>query len=139
MAYLHKNLLTLMVENSLKDFFTIPYSQPADGLTEKNDVKHFQMPLSSLINIGEKIGEGGSAGFTLAYTANELCLNICKTASAKTDVYSFGITAYEIVSGVTPPWKNILLVINDNLLINVLRENKRPSLNSIRKSIQVLM
>ena len=71
-------------------------------------------------------------GFPLAYKVNELCLNLCKTASVKTDVYSFGITAYEIISGLTPPWKNILPVINDNLLINVHRENKRPSLNSIR-------
>ena len=62
-------------------------------------------------------------GFALAYTANELCLNLCKTASVKTDVYSFGITAYEIVAGVIPPRKNILPVINDDLLINILREN----------------
>ena len=50
-----------MVKNSWKGFFTIPYSQPADGVMEKNDVDHFQVPLGSQINIGEKIGEGDSA------------------------------------------------------------------------------
>ena len=34
---------------------------------------------------------------------------------------------------VTPPWKSIPPVINDNLLINILRENKRLSLSSIRE------
>ena len=67
------------------------------------------------------------------------CLNLCKTASVKTDVYSFGITVYEIGNTrgnstmVTSPWKNIPPVINDNLLINILRENKRLSLSSIRE------
>ena len=47
--------------------FTIPYSYLADGVTEKNDVDHFQMLLGSLINIAEKIGESGSANVYKAW------------------------------------------------------------------------
>ena len=69
-------------------------------------------------------------GFTLAYTANEICLQHCRGPSIKTDIYSLAVTMYEVFSGVSPPWKGTLPIVNDFLLIDALKENKRPHLGN---------
>ena len=38
---------------------------------------------------------------------------------------------YEVFSRVSPPWKGTLPIVNDFLLIDALKKNKRPHLGNI--------
>ena len=72
-------------------------------------------------------------GCTLAYSACELCLQQVSSPSFATDIYSVAIMAYEIFSAISPPWKKVLPIYNDALLINTLMSNKRPPVDFIKE------
>ena len=58
---------------------------------------------------------------TLVYSACELCPQQVSSPSFAIDIYSVAIMAYEIFS----PWKKVLPIYNDTLLINALMSKKR--------------
>ena len=72
-------------------------------------------------------------GMTLTYTAPEICLQYVKSATFETDIYSWAITVYEILSGISTPWSNALALLNDALLIEALCLDKRPPVEDLYK------
>ena len=71
-------------------------------------------------------------GMTLAYTAPELCTGEVKTPSTKTDVYSWGISVFEILCHLPSAWSNVIPILNDNLLLSAVKENRRPDINELQ-------
>lgn len=72
-------------------------------------------------------------GFTLCYTAPEIIQRKIVQPNIACDVYSWAITAYEILSGVSPAWKTVICTTSDVLLMEALKDNQRPSLDTIVK------
>ena len=72
-------------------------------------------------------------GCTLAYSACELCLQQVSSPSFARNIYSVTTMAYEIFSAISPPWKKVLPICNDALLINALMTNKRPPVDFIKE------
>lgn len=72
-------------------------------------------------------------GMTLAYTAEEICLNKVKCASFQSDVYSWAITAYEIMSDKTSAWSSKLAIVNDCLILEALKKGDRPDVDDLKK------
>lgn len=70
-------------------------------------------------------------GFTLAYSSEEICLQTCQFPSFATDVFSWALKTFQILTGNPSPWSNVLPCPNDCLLINALKSNKRPSVKEI--------
>lgn len=83
----------------------------------KNTIMHTQTGTNSL------------KGMTLTYTAPELCNQAIKTANKISDVYSWAVTAFEIITGLQPPWKNVIPILNDALFLEAIRRGERPSLD----------
>ncbi|XP_047135313.2 probable serine/threonine-protein kinase DDB_G0272254 [Hydra vulgaris] len=72
-------------------------------------------------------------GMTLAYTAPEICKQEVKSPSFKSDIYSWSMSAYEVLSGYESPWVNIIPILNDSLLIEALSQDKRPNINDLNQ------
>ena len=70
-------------------------------------------------------------GMTVAYTAPELCNGEMKKPSEMTDVYSWGISAFEILNHLSSAWSNVLPVLNDSLLLAAIKDNKRPDITEL--------
>ena len=68
-------------------------------------------------------------GSTLSYTAGELCDRTAKCHSKTTDIYSWGMSAFEILSGLTSPWEKMFPTISDAFIIEALKNNERPDTN----------
>ncbi len=71
-------------------------------------------------------------GCTLAYTAEEICLQYANAPSFSADIFSWAMTCYEIFAGVPSPWVNVLPILNDVLLVNALSEKKRPPISDLK-------
>ena len=71
-------------------------------------------------------------GMTLAYAAPELCNRTVRTASVKSDLYSWSIASYEILSDLGSAWSRVLPIMSDQLLIQALTSNERPNTKGIR-------
>ena len=67
-------------------------------------------------------------GITLAYMAPELCNRSVRKTSKETDVYAWSITCYEILSDMSSAWTNILPIMNDQLLLEAIKNNERPDI-----------
>ncbi|XP_065654902.1 probable serine/threonine-protein kinase DDB_G0272254 [Hydra vulgaris] len=72
-------------------------------------------------------------GMTLAYTAPEICKQEVKSPSFKSDIYSWSMSAYEVLSGYESPWVKIIPILNDSLLIEALSQDKRPNINDLNQ------
>ena len=72
-----------------------------------------------------------SLGTTLAYVAPELANGFVKEVSVATDVYSFGISIYEILSDTSMPWEDILPFNSDSILLDAMKRGERPDLSRI--------
>ena len=66
-------------------------------------------------------------GCTLAYTAPELCLQLVNAPSYSSDMYSWAMTCFEVFSGLSSPWCNTIPILNDAILIQALKTEKRPT------------
>ena len=85
-------------------------------------VKQTMMSTMSQIN---------TRGMTLAYMAPEICLRKVKDVSEKTDVFSWAITCFEVMSNLPSPWSNVLPCLSDQLLIGAIKEGLRPDAGEI--------
>ena len=72
------------------------------------------------------------AGVTLFYTAPEICNHTVSKPTFKSDIFSWAITAYEILTNVASPWSDVLPKLCDTLLIQALNEGKRPCTNTTK-------
>ncbi|XP_057306810.1 uncharacterized protein LOC130645001 [Hydractinia symbiolongicarpus] len=72
-------------------------------------------------------------GMTLAYTAPELCSRAAKKPSKATDTYSLAISCYEIMSDLHSPWQDVLPLLNDELLLQALKDDLRPDISHVSK------
>lgn len=70
-------------------------------------------------------------GLTLAYAAPEICQRLVKSCSTSSDIYSWAITAYEILCNSDSAWSATLPILRDQLLIDFLKTGGRPSLETI--------
>ena len=75
-------------------------------------------------------------GMTLSYTAPEICSGYVKTPSKKTDIFSWAISAYEILSDLSSPWQNVLPSLKDHLLTEALCKDIRPILDDVKNLYQ---
>ena len=71
-------------------------------------------------------------GMTLAYTAPELCNRSVRKPSKETDIYAWSITCYEILSDMSSAWTNILPIMNDQLLLEAIKNNERPDIGYLK-------
>ncbi|XP_065671733.1 uncharacterized protein LOC136089609 [Hydra vulgaris] len=71
-------------------------------------------------------------GMTLSYTAPELCQCIVLKPSKESDIYSFGVSAFEILSDASA-WDEVLPLLNDTMLLNGLLHGKRPNIKKLEK------
>nr|XP_047145024.1 uncharacterized protein LOC105844230 isoform X4 [Hydra vulgaris]XP_047145025.1 uncharacterized protein LOC105844230 isoform X5 [Hydra vulgaris] len=71
-------------------------------------------------------------GMTLSYTAPELCQCIVQRPSKESDIYSFGVSAFEILSDASA-WDEVLPLLNDTMLLNALLDGKRPNIKKLKK------
>ena len=69
-------------------------------------------------------------GMTLGYMAPEICNRAVKT-SCCTDIFSWAITSYEILSHLTSSWQEVLPILNDQLLLDALNRNERPDIENV--------
>ena len=67
------------------------------------------------------------------HTVPEICLQYVKSATFETDICSWAITVYEILSGISPPWSRVLALLNDTLLIAVLCLDKQTPVEGLYK------
>lgn len=72
-------------------------------------------------------------GMTLGYTAPELCTRSIKKPCEATDIYSFGMSMYEILTDLAYPWSEVLPILNDVLLLDALKDGKRPPAVYLKK------
>lgn len=72
-------------------------------------------------------------GMTLTYTAPKICLHYVKSATLETDIYSWAITVYEILSGISPPWSKVLAFLNVTVLTEALCLDKQPPVEDLYK------
>ena len=70
-------------------------------------------------------------GMTLGYTAPEICDMTVIKPSKLTDIYSLGISFFEVFSSLHFAWSGIVPVLNDSLLLKALEEGKRPAINQL--------
>ena len=54
-------------------------------------------------------------GMTISYTAPELCLCLVKELTMKSDMYSFAISSYEILTEYAAAWFSCFLILNDTV------------------------
>jgi len=69
-------------------------------------------------------------GMTLTYMAPEICEGLVKCANTDCDIYSWALSVYEILAGVSSPWEKILPILSDTLLLQAIKENERPDINT---------
>lgn len=78
---------------------------------------------------------------TATSTVNKFDIGICfsgnllakgKSPSTITDIYAWGISAYEISSNVSSPWENVLPNLSDAMLLTAIAEDKRPSIEDVQ-------
>lgn len=70
-------------------------------------------------------------GMTLGYTAPELCDMTVTKPSKSTDIYSLGLSFFEVFSSLNFAWSGIVPVLNDSLLLKALAEGKRPAISQL--------
>ena len=70
-------------------------------------------------------------GMTLSYAAPEICANHIVKPTYASDIYSWAISAYEMLTNVSSPWANILPNLSDVLLFEALSKGQRPKLQDI--------
>lgn len=115
-----------------------PANLLVSGLVDKTIVKvsdfdYLYEIKNSFTATRTNLSSNALCGCTLAYSACELCLRQVSSPSFATDIYSVAIMAYEIFSAISPPWKKVLPIYNDALLINSLMGNKRPPVDFIKE------
>ena len=75
-------------------------------------------------------------GMTLAYTAPEICSRTVPGPTKKSDIFSWAISCYEILSSLSCPWEKVLPSLNDVLLNEALSRGVRPVLEDLDKLYQ---
>ena len=70
-------------------------------------------------------------GFTLAYLAEELCLQSGCKPSIESDMFSWALTCYQILAGLPTPWSNVVPLLNDVLLLEAYKKKVRPLFSDI--------
>lgn len=121
LAYLHANNIThrdfkpsnLMVEGNSGNL-KVKLGDFDDSYTLKTTINTLQTNLQ------------GMKGTTLAYTAPEICNGTATTTSENTDIYSWGMSAFQIMAGLSTPWTKTLPILNDTLILQALQQGRRP-------------
>lgn len=75
----------------------------------------------------------GAQGWHSLNTAPKICLHYVKSATLETDIYSWAITVYEILSGISPPWSKVLAFLNVTVLTEALCLDKQPPVEDLYK------
>ena len=70
-------------------------------------------------------------GTILAYIAPEVVCGEVKVLSRCTDIYSFGMTMFEVLTTVSNPWEGILPVCAASIIKDILAKGQRPNLEEI--------
>ena len=70
-------------------------------------------------------------GMTLSYVAEELVNGTGMVATKSSDIFSWALSSYEILSNFTCPWSGVLPLMSDGLLIKAFSEGVRPSLKCL--------
>lgn len=128
LSYLHKNQITHRDFKPANMLVTGIYPNIHIKVTDFDDVVRVKETMISTMTINDHF-----KGMTLAYTAPELCSRAVMKASCETDIYSWGITSYEIVSDKPSAWSLNLPVMNDQLLLDALKNNERPPIIYIKE------
>jgi len=103
-------------------------------LTDFDDLYSIKNTIASTITLNDC---NALTGCTLAYAAEEICLQTCQGPSFSTDIFSWSLTTYQFFSRLPSPWSNILPVLNDVLLLNALQMKKRPALKVLIDNYQL--
>jgi len=120
--YLHKNSI---IHRDFK-----PSNLLVNGSLEKVNVKVADFDV--VTKIKEKITATSTIhkfrDMTLKNVSPEICLQKITRSSNLTDIYAWGILAYEVFSNLSSPCQNVLPNLSDIMLLKAIGENKRPSI-----------
>ena len=67
----------------------------------------------------------------MIYLPPEIVCGVSNVITYSADIYSFGITLYELLGNLNSPWENILPLCTDELLKQKLTNGFRPSFDII--------
>ena len=70
-------------------------------------------------------------GVTIFNLAPEFCLGQTNINSFFCDIYSLGMTYFEIFSNVSSPWENVFPIIKDPLILEGAKKGIRPDVSAI--------
>jgi serine/threonine protein kinase len=82
--------------------------------------------------ISATITSYGMKGMTLSYVAPEICSGMEFKATKKSDIFSWAMSVYEIISSESCPWENVLSNKSDTILTEVLLKGIRPSIKDVK-------
>ena len=128
LEYLHENGI---IHRDMKPANLLVHGHSLEALIIK--VADFDELLIMKETISATITHHAMKGMTLSYVAPELCQSLVNGPTKESDMYSFAITSFEILSNLSSPWVGLLPVINDVLLLQILRQDKRPQIENLQE------
>ena len=76
-------------------------------------------------------------GTTLAYVSPEVVDGTLRKLNEGSDIYSFGISCFEILSNLTNPWQGVVSALRDALIVQALKSHIRSNLEVLRNIYDV--
>ena len=70
-------------------------------------------------------------GMTISYIAPELVSRKVKKPTKESDIYAWALSAFEILSAYSNPWKDVIPILNDHLLSKAILDGTQPSFTSL--------
>ena len=70
-------------------------------------------------------------GTTLSYVAPEIFCGVGVKVNKCSDIYSFGILMFEILSNLDSPWENVVSFLSDCMIKDAVAKGLRPDLDNL--------
>lgn len=127
LKYLHTNNI---VHRDLKPSNVLVKGSSTDNVIIK--ISDFDDIAEIESTIAATMTKNNFSGMTLCYMASEIVKRTVKKPTSSSDIYSWGITAFETLSN-NSAWDGILPILNDTLLLQAILNDERPDTSILEK------